>query len=429
MPDYFDPIDGSISAEAYVESSIYALEQERIFARTWLFLCPSSEIAKPGQFFSTYMAEDPVIVVRQKDGTVRAFLNQCRHRGMRVCTADAGVTRNFTCAYHGWTYASDGELVNVPHFEDAYRSDIKTENFGLVRIPQVQEYKGLIFANWSPDAESFQAYLGDMAWYLDSFLDRWEGGMEAIPGVHKWTISCNWKLPSEQFAGDMYHSESTHVSALMALAPDGADPAAVDPYKSIRGFQFSAPNGHGHGFSTTDYEDFAGPVADAYRNETMAAAESRLGAVRAHMRGHGTIFPNFSYLSGYHTIRVWHPRGTDAIEVWAWGLVPKDAPPDVKDAYRKSILQTFSPAGYIEQDDGANLVEIQRILRGTHARRTRLNVAMALGHETTSVTGFPGPGRVHDTQFAETSARGFYRRWQELLDLPAHTARGTEDTA
>lgn len=429
MPNYFDPVDGSLDASVYIDPEIYQLEIDRVFSRTWMFLCPASEVTRPGQFFSTYMAEDPVIVVRQKDGSVKALLNQCRHRGMRVCTADAGVTRNFTCSYHGWTYGADGALINVPHFEDAYRSDIRTENFGLVAVPRVHEYKGLIFGNWDPDCESFDSYLGDMTWYLDSFLDRWEGGMEVIPGVHKWTINCNWKLPSEQFCGDMYHSESTHLSALMALAPDGADPDAVDPYKSIRGFQFSSPKGHGHGFSTVEYEDFAGPVADEFRSEQMQWAEQHLGVERAHMRGHGTVFPNFSYLSGYHTIRVWHPRGPDAIEVWAWGLIPKAAPPSVKDAYRKSVLRTFSPAGYIEQDDGANLVEIQRVLKGARSRQTRLNVAMALGHESGSVPGFSGPGSVHDTQFAETAARGFYRRWQELVDTPVTGPRRTAGTS
>ncbi|GAA0717062.1 aromatic ring-hydroxylating dioxygenase subunit alpha [Dactylosporangium roseum] len=411
----FDPTDGSVSTEIYASPAIYEQELQSIFGRSWLFLCPSSEVVGTGSFYSTYMGEDPVIVARQKDGSLKVFLNQCRHRGMRVCTADAGVTRAFTCVYHGWVYGLDGGLAGVPHLADAYFNDLDRSRFGLHEAPRVAEYKGLVFANWDPDAVDFTDYLGDMAWYLDAFLDRWDGGLEAIPGVHKWVINTNWKLPSEQFCGDLYHSETTHVSALMALAGDDADPDEVDPFKSLAGYQFSSPMGHGHGFSIVEYPDFAGPVVDRYRVATLPSAEARLGYYRARMRGHGTVFPNFSFLSGYHTVRAWHPRGPGQVEVWAWGLVPKEAPADVRDAWRKSILQTFSPAGYIEQDDGVNLVEIQRILAGRRARQSRFNVAMALGHEQAPVDGFDGPGRVHNSMFAEMAARGFYSRWGELM--------------
>lgn len=417
----FDESDGTISAEVYSSESIYQDELERVFRKTWLFLGHTSQFPKPGSFVSTYMAEDPVILVKQADGSFRAFLNQCRHRGMRVCTADEGVTKNFTCVYHGWTYAASGELVSVPHIEDAYKNDLDRSKFGLNRVPLVEEYKGLIFGNWDADAESLDDYLGDMKWYIDSFIDRWDGGMEVIPGVHKWVIRCNWKFPAEQFSGDMYHSESTHVSALMALADPASSPDEVDPYKSMDGFQFSSPKGHGHGFTIERYEDFGGPITDEYRKAGMDYAESHLGPQRAHMRGHANVFPNFSFLSGYHTIRVWHPRGPHEIEVWAWGLIPKEAPPEVKDAYRKSILRTFSPAGFIEQDDGVNLVEIQRILQGSRAQQTRFNVAMGLGHEVRKTPGFDGPGAVHNSMFAEIAARGFYKRWQTLMDSPSPT--------
>src|SRR5437868_8197041 len=110
MSRMVDDNKGLISRRIFIESEIYEQELERIFAKCWLFLCHESQLPNPGDFLTTYMGEDPILVTRGKDGKIRAFLNSCRHRGMRVCRADGGAAAAFTCAYHAWTYASDGRL-------------------------------------------------------------------------------------------------------------------------------------------------------------------------------------------------------------------------------------------------------------------------------------------------------------------------------
>ena len=228
IAELVDERTGRLDPRIYTDEALYEQELERIFGRSWLLMGHETQIPKAGDFMTNYMGEDPVMVVRQKNGEIRVFLNQCRHRGMRICRADGGNAKSFTCSYHGWAYDTGGNLVSVPFEEQAFPG-LRKEDWGPLQA-RVETYKGLIFANWDADAPDLDTYLGEAKFYMDHMLDRTEAGTEAIPGIQKWVIPCNWKFAAEQFCSDMYHAGTTsHLSGILAGLPDGVDLSELAP--------------------------------------------------------------------------------------------------------------------------------------------------------------------------------------------------------
>jgi phenylpropionate dioxygenase-like ring-hydroxylating dioxygenase large terminal subunit len=101
-----DPDHGVISREIFVDRDVYQDELNKLFTRVWLFVGHESLIQNPGDFYASRMAEESVILCRDKRGSIHVFLNSCRHRGMKVCRYDQGNTSLFTCPYHSWSYTT-----------------------------------------------------------------------------------------------------------------------------------------------------------------------------------------------------------------------------------------------------------------------------------------------------------------------------------
>jgi 3-phenylpropionate/trans-cinnamate dioxygenase alpha subunit len=423
---------GLIEGRVFVDEDIYRQEADRLFLRSWLYLGHESQLEKWGDFVTTYMGTDPVIVIRQQNGSIKAFLNSCPHRGASICRADAGNAKAFVCPFHGWTFQSDGSLRSMPNEDTAYKGELDKSKWGLTE-PRVEIYKGLVFGCFDPEAPSLIDYLGDMAWYLDCILDRCEGGTELIGGVHKMRLDGNWKLAAEQFSGDGYHTIMTHASVPGSWAAPGSPPSSYSDFFMQAGRQFSSLHGHGMG-------GFIGTAADAsdssddnpsgysgkrigrdlqivsdYYESTREEVASRRGKPSNFVPpdGSGLVFPNLLILAGVNgssSIGVCHPKGPNKFELWRWGIVDKSAPQAVKEAMVRCLH--VWPIGLGDSDDAENWSSVQSQMNGTMARRQKLNYQMGLGSEEADPIY---PGMINPSILGDFPQRRFYRRWFEFM--------------
>ena len=299
-----------VHRQVYVDPGIFEEELRRLFYRVWVFVGHESEVTQPGDYKTTFIGRQPVIMTRHTSGQIFVLFNRCAHRGAVVCREERGRSKEFRCIYHGWVYDTSGELIGVP-YQAGYGEDFKTEALGLGRVARVDSYRGFVFGCLAPEGESLETYLGPAKRYIDVILDRApEGAVEVTKGVQKYAYRGNWKLQLENFV-DSYHPAFTHESSFERFRARTGRPGG-------RGDQGGENVYLGHGHSLIDYDAApAGPTVQAELPLPEVGAQ-HIDRAPARGRMNLAIFPNLLlYPNGQH-LRVIRPVRVDYTEVFAY---------------------------------------------------------------------------------------------------------------
>jgi len=433
-----------VARRAFYDDEEFAREMVRVFASSWLLLGFASEIPERGDYVVRRMADRSVIVTRTEQGEVNVLLNSCGHRGTQLCRASFGNAAHYRCSYHGWTYSNNGKLTGVPALRSAYPASFNKADYDLPK-PRCRDYRGFIFATWNEDAPELEAYLGDFRWYLDAMLDM-AGGEWEVYGAPQRTVAVgNWKVPTDNFAGDGYHMQTTHQAAFEqgvygdslaggTLGRNDLDLLAVN---------VGTPQGHAlrAAYVVTQGEDRLQPSVDTpmylgyppeeWETFTSFQTEEQI-RFNSHCEvSHGVVFPNAAFLRVSHdkaigraddpltAYTVWRthtPLDAHRTECIYWTLVPSKLSGEWKRRSYGFQARSQSAGGILfEMDDFENFARIDTTVAPVASGPN--HVTLELGHKLSRpAQEFPGPGDAVYMTLSEHNQRAFYRRWAELMD-------------
>jgi phenylpropionate dioxygenase-like ring-hydroxylating dioxygenase large terminal subunit len=204
------PNEYLVDNRVYTDQHTFELELERIFLKTWNFVCHESEIPTQGDYIATSVAGVPIIICRNKPGELRAFYNTCRHRAAQVVRDAGGNAASFTCFYHLWSYDLDGTLIGAPEIE-AYKTSycpggLGKEDLSLVPV-RIETNARMIFVCFDQDGPSLADFLGPVL--ASNMHGPFGDPRVCVEVVWKKVLRANWKMAAEN-SRDGYHAPLLH---------------------------------------------------------------------------------------------------------------------------------------------------------------------------------------------------------------------------
>jgi fatty-acyl-CoA synthase len=385
-----------VHGRLYVDPRIYEEEIARIWSRVWVYVGHDSEVREVGDYVRKSIGPEPLIMVRDREHQVRLLVNRCVHRGNTVCHADRGNATAFRCAYHGWTYDCNGDLLGVP-YRSGFDEAALEEMSGLHRIPRMATYRGFVFGSLAEEGISLEEHLAGAREALDRFVDFAPAGeIELTAGSHWLLYQGNWKLWIEN-AIDNYHQNFVHQAAFWF------DSTRRKIAKSVSADESPAlVRALGNGHVELDFRPVHRAVGRHHRTGTAdedheraereyaKTLEDRLGAERAtglltDGPPHLFVFPNMMVLQ--QDVRMIGPVGPLETHVHMFPAFLKGASREINLMRLRRHENAYGPAGAVMPDDLEIFERTQSALRGGEGEWLRL--LRGFHRESLDDAGFP----------------------------------------
>ncbi len=414
-----------VHRDLYFDAELFALEQQHFFANTWNYAGHESQIPEPGDWLTTDIAGRPLIVVRHDDGSVRAMMNRCAHKGSRLVSAPCGNTgKFFRCPYHAWAFKTDGSLLAIPlkkAYEGTGMGDCESGK-GLTTIPNLRSYRGFIFVKINDVGPGFEDYFGDSLGSIDNMADRSpEGELEIAGGCLRFMHQCNWKMFVENL-NDTMHPMVVHESSagtakrMWAGKPaDAVKPMAIEQFVPFTSdYQFFDDMGvrtydNGHSFTGVNFSIHSKYKAIPAYDDAMKAryGEERTARILGMARHNTVYYPNLTIKGAIQSIRVVKPIAVDRTLIESWTFRLKGAPPELLQRttmYNRLINSPFSVVGH---DD---LHAYRGVQAGLHASGNEW-VSLHRNYDPAELAG----GEITTGGTSELPMRNQYRSWARYM--------------
>ena len=224
-----------IPKDRYLSKDFMQLEWDRMWSKVWLDGCREEEIPEPGDYITTEIGNESILIVRGNDMKCRAFYNVCNHRGNQVKFDKCGNAKTLQCAYHYWEYDLDGTLMNIPDEED-FPQGCPRDKLSLKEVKS-DTWGGFVWFNLDPNCEPLADFLGIIPEHLDAY--HFENMKMVMNTTIEW--DCNWKVSVDAF-NESYHVQAIHPELTYML--DDVD-IQIDLYEKhnryLIGFQTYSP--------------------------------------------------------------------------------------------------------------------------------------------------------------------------------------------
>lgn len=215
----------SLKADAYTKQDWFNADRAAILGRSWQWVCHVEKLRAPGAYMTLEVAGQPIAVVRDREGVLRAFYNVCKHRAHELLRGEGSTTR-IMCPYHAWVYKLDGQLVRAPETDHLEAFDTKGICLDAIRV---EEFAGFVFVNLDPEA----APLAEQSGNLETEIRHWAPDVDQLTFGHRLTyeINSNWKNVVDNFL-ECYHCPTAHKDFCELVDMDTYKVTTYDMYSS-----------------------------------------------------------------------------------------------------------------------------------------------------------------------------------------------------